>query len=397
MQDWETGEIPEDLMIEIAARLPAKSVMRFKCISKFWSSLPLSTHFCNRFLTYQSQQPRFYMSLVHRLENTKSLLLSSTPTTTCPCPSSSLEFHQDLTIGGGMVGNLLRVLHGFICFTVKSEARIYNPSTRQLVILPCIQESFVKGYPHYFSLYFICHDPVSDQYKLLCVITALFSRQGLDEQEKEELASVPETISEHWVFVLEAGGSWKRVAEDFRTPHHPSRQQVTMNNVLYYMAFTDSSQTCVLVSFDIRSEELSMIKLPPPPGKRLALINYGGKVAVFDFSLLKENGLVDLWVVEHWRNKEWSRKTLFLQPCQMHLVTHCFFTAKGTTLKGQVLLVPQYLIPPFYFLCYDFQLNHLKKVEISGIPDHWFTMDSFFKSFDVEFMDPTENVKYLES
>ena len=129
----------------------------------------------------------------------------------------------------------------------------------------------------------------------------------------------------------------------------------------------------------------------------MALINYGGKVAVFDFSLLKENGLVDLWVVEHWRNKEWSRKTLFLQPCQMHLVTHCFFTAKGTTLKGQVILVPQYLIPPFYFLCYDLQLNHLKKVEISGIPDHWFTMDSFFKSFDVEFMDPTENVKYLES
>uniref|UniRef100_A0A0D3AGJ9 F-box associated beta-propeller type 3 domain-containing protein n=5 Tax=Brassica TaxID=3705 RepID=A0A0D3AGJ9_BRAOL len=64
-----------------------------------------------------------------------------------------------------------------------------------------------------------------------------------------------------------------------------------MKNVLYYLAFTDSSQTCVLVSFDIRSEELSMIKLPPPPGKRLALINYGGKVAVFDFSLLKENGL----------------------------------------------------------------------------------------------------------
>uniref|UniRef100_A0A0D3AH10 F-box domain-containing protein n=2 Tax=Brassica oleracea TaxID=3712 RepID=A0A0D3AH10_BRAOL len=50
MQDSEAGEIPEDLMIEIAARLPAKSVMRFKCISKFWSSLPLSTHFCNRFL-----------------------------------------------------------------------------------------------------------------------------------------------------------------------------------------------------------------------------------------------------------------------------------------------------------------------------------------------------------
>nr|VDD32517.1 unnamed protein product [Brassica oleracea] len=57
------------------------------------------------------------------------------------------------------------------------------------------------------------------------------------------------TISEHWVFVLEAGGSWKRVAKDFQTPHHPSSLQVTMKNVLYYLAFTDSSQTCVLVSF----------------------------------------------------------------------------------------------------------------------------------------------------
>lgn len=50
-------------------------------------------------------------------------------------------------------------------------------------------------------------------------------------------------------------------------------------------------------------------------------IEYGGNVAVFDFTYLLVNGKVDLWVVEDAKKKEWSRKTLVLQPSHVHLVT----------------------------------------------------------------------------
>ncbi|CAH8372579.1 unnamed protein product [Eruca vesicaria subsp. sativa] len=376
-------EIPMDLLIEIMARLPAKSVMRFKCISKFWSSLLCSRYFCNRFIMFPTQrQPRLYMSLLDQANYSKSVLLSS------PASPSSIVFDQDLTIPN-MGGYYLRAVRGFISFTVfKKEARIYNPSTRQLIILPAVESKILAEVDKYNISYFICYDPLKDQYKVLCTITVL----------SEDMQTI--MSSERWVLVLEAGGSWKRVAKDFH-PHFPDPLELTIKGVLYYLAWTDS-HTCVLVSFDINSEEFSMLQVPRKPGdvlpmldKWVAKIHYGGKVAVFDYTYLKESGTVDLWVVEDWRKQEWSMKTLTLQPSQMHLVIDNRLKPKGTMLNGKIILVPLKLVSPFYFLCYDLQTNDLKKVDIKGIPDRWFGKQA--KCFDLEFMDPSENINYLET
>ncbi|CAH8262690.1 unnamed protein product [Arabidopsis lyrata] len=86
----------------------------------------------------------------------------------------------------------------------------------------------------------------------------------------------------------------------------------------------------MLVSFDVRSEEFNMMQLQVPRNagdtlpryeKGVVPIEYGENVAVFDFTYLLVNGKVDLWVVEDAKKKEWSRKTLVLQPSHMHLVT----------------------------------------------------------------------------
>ncbi|XP_023641943.1 F-box only protein 8 [Capsella rubella] len=364
MQDlqltWLARYIPLDLLIEILTRLPPTSVMRFKCVSKFWSSLLSSRYFCNRFLMVPSQsqpQPRLYMSLVNRYYNSKSVLLTSAPS---PSPNT-IVFDQDLTSRIG--GYFLRLLRGFICFTcfrVGFKAHIYNPTTRQLVILPAVKESDIIriAEDRYNINYFLCHDHVKDQYKVLCTIAVT---SDYTQEVKSEL----------WVFLLEAGGSWKRVAKDF--PHHLSNAlELTMNGVLYYVAWT-GSYTCVLVSF-----------------------NYHGKVTVFDFSTLKETGTIDLWVVEDHKKKEWSRKTLSLQPSQMHLILDNNLRPKGTSLEGKVILVPQRLVNPFYFLCYDLHINDLKKVEIKGIPDKWYNKTAKTRYFDMEFMDMSESIMYLE-
>lgn len=384
-------EIPLDLLIEILTRLPVTSVMRFKCISKLWSNLFYSRYFCNRFLMMvpSPAQPRLYMSLVDKSEDSKSLLLSSAPATS----PSFLVLDQDLTVSD-MGGHYLRVLRGFICFTVYLKARIYNPSTRQLVILPPISDSDIIAEEDVFGiLFFICHDPVNDQYKLLCTITALSDHDYMGKIR-----------SEQWVFLLEAGCTWKRVAEEFQ-PHLPLLLELNMNGVLYYSAWTDMD-TCVLVSFDARSEEFSMIQVPCKAGdvldrrkRRVTQIDHGGKVAVLDTTYLKENGTVDLWIVEDWRKKEWSRKTLVLKPSQMHLVIGNRFIPRvyGQNLKGKVILQPKELISPFYFLCCDLEINDLEKVEIKGIPDNWFSKPEKNIYFDIQFMDPSESIIYLET
>jgi len=248
---WVARYIPQDLLIEILTRLPPKSVMRFKCVSKFWSSLLSSRYFCNRFLIVPSQpQPSLYMCLLDRYNYSKSLILSSAPSTS----PYSFVFDQDLTIRK-MGGFFLRILRGFILFTRNLKARIYNPTTRQLVILPTIKESDIIAGPPYNILYFICHDPVNDRYKLLCTVS--YASDNDLQNLKSEL----------WIFVLEAGGSWKRVANEF-LHHVPSHLDLNMNGVLYFLAWTDP-HTCMLVSFDVRSEEFNTMQVPRNAGDTL--------------------------------------------------------------------------------------------------------------------------------
>ncbi|XP_019086793.1 PREDICTED: F-box only protein 8-like [Camelina sativa] len=288
---WDARYLPLDLLIEILTRLPAESLLKFKSVSKFWLSLLSSRDFCNRFLTVPSQ-PRLYMSLMDRRFYSKSLLLSSAVPSPFP---STLEFDQDLTVRT-MGGFDPRFLHGFICFMHYLNARIYIPTTRQLYIIPVIKESDIIAEGRdlhndpYTIQYYMGHDPVNDQYKLLCTIF-------VEDMGKKR--------SEYWVYVLESGGSWKRksVANDFH-PHDPNILALCMKGAIYYCAWTDT-YTCVLVRFDVRSEGFDMMQVPWRAGEKiekltrlektvLSPIDYGGTVAVFDITYLKETGTVDL-------------------------------------------------------------------------------------------------------
>ncbi|CAA7045648.1 unnamed protein product [Microthlaspi erraticum] len=55
--------IPTDLIIEIFSRLPGKSVARFRCLSKLWSSTLRRPYFTELFLTKSSARPRLLFVL----------------------------------------------------------------------------------------------------------------------------------------------------------------------------------------------------------------------------------------------------------------------------------------------------------------------------------------------
>lgn len=60
-------------------------------------------------------------------------------------------------------------------------------------------------------------------------------------------------------------------------------------------------------------------------------------------------------------NKDWSRKTLVLQPCELHLANNTTFYVRGTTQSGKLLL--EDFSYPFHFLCYDLQSNDMRNFE----------------------------------
>lgn len=120
---------------------------------------------------------------------------------------------------------------------------------------------------------------------------------------------------------------------------------------------------------------------------KASLVEYCGKIAVFDNSCIRDKGSVDIWVLEDAGKKEWSYKTLLLQPCQRHLVDDILLVVKGTTRDGKVILAPCKMRSRFYILFYDMHSNDLTKFEIKGVPKLWFDKDCFS---DFKFMDESE-------
>lgn len=61
--------IPIDLTREILIRLPAKSIVRFRCVSKLWWSITTQQDFINSFVTRQSSIPRQSLLLTFMAKN----------------------------------------------------------------------------------------------------------------------------------------------------------------------------------------------------------------------------------------------------------------------------------------------------------------------------------------
>ncbi|EOA12762.1 hypothetical protein CARUB_v10028531mg [Capsella rubella] len=251
--------------------------------------------------------------------------------------------------------------------------------SRQCVNLPTIKSTIFDQEDERSVVYFLGHDPVLDQYKVVCTLVS----------SSEDLVKI---TSEHWVFVLEVGGSWKRI--EFDQPHISTRPGLCISGVIYYLAFTSMSHD-IVVSFDVRSEEFNIIQAPLVVSAfvdSVGFLEYGGKPAIIDHTSLGQNGLVDIWVLEDVGN--WSRRSLSLQPCHIHLVdSNIEWTMEGATQNGEIILAPFELCSPFYILCYDLKKNVLRKVEIKGILDHKFS------SLDVNLtlMDKSDSIVHLDT
>ncbi|VVB17714.1 unnamed protein product [Arabis nemorensis] len=148
----------------------------------------------HRTVTPPTRSPCLYMSLVEHFDCDsmevchnpgKSVLISLSSSSS----NGSLSFDPDLTMPG-IGGHDMFALRGLILYKVCRKACIYNPTTRQSLTLPAVESNiFAREEPGKYVNYFLGHDPVLDQYKVVCIVVIC--------SEDFELFT-----SEHWVFVL---------------------------------------------------------------------------------------------------------------------------------------------------------------------------------------------------
>ncbi|CAH8350657.1 unnamed protein product [Eruca vesicaria subsp. sativa] len=347
--------IPLDLQINILLGLPLKSLSRFRCVSKLWSSIITSRDFINRRLNI-TPPPRLLIAFADF--HGANILIASTPNPNASSYSSSSS-NNDLILVNTEGKEVYNSCQGLICVGAGfKDVGICNPSNRQVHSFPDFEFKYtpeVLPSPRYMLGY----DPVEDQYKVL----------ALDD--------LPWRL-EHKIVVLGGKETW-RESPFVAYPHIVCTRGLYMNGAIYYGAFLEDSESpynSIIGRFDVRLETFTIIKLPrklvptsyrnmwrPEPLVRLdkTLIDCKGTVGVVENP---REGSFRMWVLEDAEKEVWSMNIFALPESFARLD----FKVMETCSTGEVCLVLKELSDPFCLFYYNLEEKSMRSVTIEGLP-----------------------------
>ncbi|ESQ37118.1 hypothetical protein EUTSA_v10002533mg [Eutrema salsugineum] len=341
--------IPLDVEAEILSRLPVKSLMKFRCVSKMWSSIIRSQRFVDSYYALSSAtRSRFTIAFGNGLfikgDGMPYRFISSSSHE--GEESSSLVANLDMKIPSVRfdIGSNCPSVHGFLSYCSRHRLTICNPSTGQVFTFPC------KG-PHTSLGY----DPVDGQFKALTLVSAI-------DDQLDSGYLVHE--------VIRLGGEGRLSRNEVTSPlYYPVTSGLCINGCLYYGAWAPRWRSNpVVVCFDVRSERLSLIKAPKDvvvSHSNSIFIEYKGKLASFGRRTWSFSRF-DLWILEDVMTHDWSKQTFELP------LTLVNMTSPGTNKAGEIIFAPKELsckVQPFYIFYYNVERKSIRRVRIHGIGD----------------------------
>ncbi|XP_009129819.1 F-box protein At1g30790 [Brassica rapa] len=286
--------LPYDMEVETLSRLAGKSLMKFLCVSKTWSSLIRSQRFVASY--YAAKPSRFVVAFTNSAcsDPKRLFILSGEEEATSSSSCSSLVANLDMTIPSVTLPHgayKYFSVHGFIACFELSNFIICNPSTGQVVTFYCKAPGTSLGY-----------DPVDDQFKALTQVTSNYDHNPS-------------------VMVHEVINTWTR------------RSSVSNERILSFI--TTPQEVLVWQAFT-------------------SLIEYKGKPAVVVPICLGEGGYAfdrfNLWILEDVTKHEWSKQTFELSlslPFTLGMGQRMI--SQGTNKAGEIIFSPTSLPSPSMF------------------------------------------------
>ncbi|CAA7026556.1 unnamed protein product [Microthlaspi erraticum] len=301
--------LPVDLLMEIFKQFPVKTLTRFLSVSKLWASVIRNPDFMKLFLKESLNRPRGLVLIYRRDKD-----------------STSRSKHPRFKAHESSASNASLTTYHVTC-RARKDTFIATSSVHVL----CVTKSASLG-----------------------------NTRGL--------------ASEIWVLTLGSGNSWKRIYQDNIPRHSPISQDLCINGVLYYRAFTGKElKNSAIVSFDVRSEKLHLIKakkLDITKGPQMIYRNYSkltcyeGKLAVVFFERDVISNMC-LWVLKDAAKKKWSRKVFVLPTLSRHAYLDSSQRFHSTdTNTGEIIFSGSFKSDGVSY--YDVKGNRVRRVDIAG-------------------------------
>ncbi|XP_023640388.1 putative F-box protein At2g19630 [Capsella rubella] len=346
---------PVDLIIEILARLPAKSIARCRCLSKLCDSTLRLPYFTELFLTTSSARPQ----LLFACQKHGKLFFFSSPQPRNPDENSSpivADYHMKLSVDGP-VYEMNGIVHGLVCLIYNTRIPkgktekvqvICNPSTGQSLPLPKVRTKRVT------VVSYLGYDPVDKKYKVLSMTWLTLGNQVV--------------CGEHQILTLGTPKlSWRMI--ECCIPHDLPHKHICIDGVLYYPATNRSSVVNMIVCFDVRSETFKSITVVGAVYRAVRdghMINYNGKLGllVCEGSWFVD-GSLELWVLEEIEKQVWSEHAYVFPPLWKDIVGTSCSRFVGVTRTNEIVFFFERMMHSCVIYC-NLERKTIVRVGIDG-------------------------------
>ncbi|XAR70660.1 hypothetical protein NMG60_11027581 [Bertholletia excelsa] len=342
------SDLPEEVSADILSRLPVKSLLRFRCVSRNWCSLIDRPDFVKLHLN-RSIKAKANLCVILRDSHLYSVDFDSLHGAV---HAAQMDHHplwcQDY--GTEVWGSC----NGLLCISNALDTLcIWNPSTRKSRKLPYASIE-IPNLSRYCEnrIYGFGYDCASDDYKVVRIVVL----KGLENDSFDY---------EVKVYSLKSN-SWHRVEKFPTYPNIKRTAGVLASSALHWVVSSEPEldRVGLIVAFDLKHEKFQLV--PPPDFSDMNFFmnvqNLNGFLAVVcNYCLAR----VDIWVMKLYGLKEsWTKLISVTQPGVIG--SFQYVSPIAYSKSGEEILLEK---DAKKLLWYDLKERKVKSVRIHGIEE----------------------------
>ncbi|KAH7687421.1 F-box domain-containing protein [Dioscorea alata] len=297
-------EPPQELLIEILARLPTKSAIRFSSVSKLWLSIIKDSAFKDLHSKHSRQSLRTNSLILMREKigekNKISFNLLSIQRPILPnAMSHFVADHEYHCVG---------TCNGLLCFAPdKSQEPLFlcNPVTGEQITLPRSHCPFRAQYRHYYCSFAFGFCPYTEKYKVIEILSP-----------RLELLS---SYGKMMVYTVGNGKTWRKI-KGFQ--HSLQADSVYINGKVYWQINCkgEDGETGI-VCFDVTKETVTRMEYPWSRVYRRGFENFSETILELDGHLTAASchlgaNHISLWMLKDFDKQQWEKRYSFDLPLE---------------------------------------------------------------------------------
>ncbi|XP_060201065.1 F-box protein CPR1-like [Lycium barbarum] len=360
MADGTMKKYPEDVVIHILLRLPVKFLLRFKCVSKTFSTLIKSSNFINLHFNHTTliddnillkrsfkEDIEIYKAIFSFLSSDGDGYLKSIyPDLDLPYIKSCISISSDKLIGP---------IHGLIALMDPITTILFNPCTRNYRLLSSSPFEVPKGFSISIESGGFGFDSVVNDFKIFRIVQIYTEdRYGYDEEVEKK------------VEVYELGiDIWREL--DHVDPQLPGLFWLTSSiffRGVYHWITTSEELEPIILCFDMSTEIFRNMKPPDTRefsnGTLHSLVLLTGSLSLICYPCLgpmidPAKDLIEIWVMKDYNVYEsWINK----------------YTVRGLPTESPLAVWKDYLLffqsKSGYLMSYDLNSDEINELTFHG-------------------------------